>query len=86
MADPTGDNKRAGEAIRNLMKSSAKSGSNTLLVTHKTNIADALGKEFGDLGEGEIVVLKVDPSNRPSVLGRIKATEWKALANQPSRS
>ena len=33
-------------------------GKNTVIVSHKGNLQDAAGKEFGDLGEGEAVIFR----------------------------
>src|ERR1700712_1905366 len=41
MANPAGANAKAGLAIRELVNAVPKPGTNTLLVTHKTNFADA---------------------------------------------
>lgn len=48
MANPTGANAKAGQAVRQLVDAPPKAGTNTFLVTHKTNVADAFGKEAGD--------------------------------------
>jgi hypothetical protein len=58
MANPTGANAKAGLAIRELVNAVPKPGTNTVLVTHKMNFADAFGKEAGDVGEAEAFVYK----------------------------
>ena len=82
MANPTGANAKAGLAIRELVNAVPKSGTNNLLVTHKTNFADAFGKEAGDVGEAEAFVYKPNPaSSAAAFVGRIKATDWSAVSN-----
>jgi phosphohistidine phosphatase SixA len=76
MAKPTGANTKFGEAIRNLINTAPKSAANNVLVTHKTNIADAFGKEFGNVTEGEAIVLKPNPSGQPTLVDRVQAKEW----------
>jgi phosphohistidine phosphatase SixA len=81
MANPSGSNSKVGTAIRSLVNKVPAVGTNSLLVTHKTNIADAFGKTFSDVKEGEALVYKPDPSGLPRFVGRIKADEWTAAAS-----
>jgi hypothetical protein len=71
MANPSGSNSKGGTAIRGLVNKAPGVGTNNLLVTHKTNIADAFGKSFSDVKEGEALVYKPDPSGLPKFVGRI---------------
>ncbi len=82
MANPTGANAKAGQAVRQLVDAPPKPGTNTLLVTHKTNIADAFGKEAGNVQEGEAFVYKASASGPASFAGRIKIADWTAKAGQ----
>ena len=76
MANPTGANAKAGLAVRELVNAAPKAGTNNLLVTHKTNFADAFGKEAGGVQEAEAFVYKPDGSGAAALVGRIKAAEW----------
>lgn len=76
MANPTGANAKAGLAVRELVNAAPKAGTNTLLVTHKTNFADAFGKEAGSVQEAEAFVYKPNGSGPAEFVGRIKAAEW----------
>ena len=80
MANPAGGNAKAGLALRQLVDASPKAGTNTLLVTHKTNIADAFGKEAGDVQEGEAFVYKSEGSGASAFVGRLKPADWIAQA------
>jgi phosphohistidine phosphatase SixA len=80
MANPTGANAKAGLVLRRLVDAAPKAGTNTFLVTHKTNIADAFGKEAGDVQEGEAFVYKASPSGPPTFVSRIKAADWTTQA------
>ena len=81
MANPTGANAKAGLAIRELVNAAPGPGTNNLLVTHKTNFADAFGKEAGDVGEGEAFVYKPNSAGTALFVGRIKAAEWTTASN-----
>jgi len=82
MANPTGANAKAGQAVRQLVDSAPKAGTNTFLITHKTNIADAFGKDAGDVQEGEAFVYRATGSGPASFAGRIKAADWIAKAGK----
>jgi phosphohistidine phosphatase SixA len=78
MANPSGANAKAGLALRQLLDASPKAGTNTLLVTHKTNIADAFGKDAANVQEGEAFVYKSATSGPSAFVARIKAEDWLA--------
>jgi Histidine phosphatase superfamily (branch 1) len=79
MANPDGKNGKAGRAVRDLVNASPKAGLNNLAVTHKTNVADAFGKEFADIHEGEALVYKTSASGPAVLIARVQASEWIAL-------
>ena len=74
MANPNGSNTKIGNAIRALVNKAPAIGTNNLLITHKTNIADAFGKELADVKEGETSDLPAEPL-WPSDAGRACAGE-----------
>lgn len=78
MANPTGANAKAGQAVRQLVDAPPKAGANTFLITHKTNITDAFGKDAGDVQEGEAFVYKPSGSGPATFAGRIKIADWTA--------
>lgn len=75
MANPTGDNVKVGRAIRDLVDAAPKAHSNNLVVTHKTNVVDAFGKDFADIGEGEALIFRPAASG-PTLVARVKAEAW----------
>jgi len=81
MANPSGGNAKAGVALRELVNAAPQAGTNNLLVTHKTNIADAFGKDASDVQEGEAFVYKSNGSGPSTFVARIKAADWAAQAN-----
>ena len=80
MANPDGKNAKAGRAVRELVNVPPKPGVNNLAVTHKTNVADAFGKEFSDIREGEALVYKTSSSGPAALVARVQANEWIAHA------
>jgi hypothetical protein len=78
MANPKGGNINVGAAVQTLVNEPPASGTNNMFVTHKTNIADAFGKQFGDTKEGETLIFKPNTAGPPMLIGRIKANEWGA--------
>jgi len=82
MANPTGANAKAGQAVRQLVDAPPKAGTNTFLVTHKTNIAYAFGKDAGDVQEGEAFVYRASTTGAAAFAGRIKPADWVAKAGK----
>jgi phosphohistidine phosphatase SixA len=80
MANPDGKNAKMGRAVRDLVNAPPKAGVNNLAVTHKTNVADAFGKEFSDIREGEALVYKTSSSGPAALVARVQASEWIAHA------
>jgi hypothetical protein len=80
MANPQGKNAKAGRALSELANAPPKAGVNNLVITHKTNIADAFGKDFADVREGEALVCKPNGSGPAILVARVQADEWIAQA------
>ena len=76
MANPDGKNAKIGRAVRDLVNAPLKTGVNNVVVTHKTNVADAFGKEFGDIREGEALVYKTGGSGPAVLVARVQPGEW----------
>ncbi len=76
MANPAAGNAKAGLAMRELVNAAPKAGTNTFMVTHKTNIADAFGKEAGDVQEGEAFVYRSGGPAPAVLVSRVKASFW----------
>jgi phosphohistidine phosphatase SixA len=80
MANPDGKNAKAGREVRELIEAPPKPGVNNLAITHKTNIADAFGKEYADIREGEALIYKVSASGPAVFVMRVQAGQWISLA------
>jgi phosphohistidine phosphatase SixA len=82
MANPEGKNAKGGQALRDLVAAPPKAGANNLVITHKTNIADAFGKDLSDVREGEALIYKPSPSGPSVSITRVQASEWIAQASK----
>jgi phosphohistidine phosphatase SixA len=82
MANPAGANAKAGQVMRQLVDAPPKPGTNTVLVTHKTNFADAFGKDAGDVQEGEAFIYQAQSSGAAIFAGRIKPADWTMKADK----
>ena len=73
------ENNRRADALRKLLGTTPKSGTNTVLITHKPNILDALGKDWFDVKEGEASIFR--PENGKYVLVvRLQMADWPRVA------
>jgi broad specificity phosphatase PhoE len=73
------ENARRAAALKKLVESAPAPGTTLIIVTHKPNIMDALGKDWFDVREGEASIFR--PENGRSVLvARVLIEEWPAIA------
>jgi broad specificity phosphatase PhoE len=73
------ENNRRADALRKLLATTPKAGTDTVLITHKPNILDALGKDWFDVKEGEASIFR--PGNGRYVLvARLQMAEWPRIA------
>jgi len=78
VVSPNENNRRAA-ALRALLAAAPKPGTNTVLITHKPNILDALGKDWFDVKEGEASIFR--PQDGKYVLvARVQMTDWPRIA------
>ena len=73
------ENNRRAAALRNLLARVPDNGKNTLLITHKPNIIDALGKDWFGVKEGEASIFKPE-SGKYQVVARVQMEDWPKLA------
>jgi broad specificity phosphatase PhoE len=71
---------RYATALRQLVATRPEFHTNTLIVTHKTNIQDAFGAQWADIKEGECLLFKPEHSASRTPIARIEASEWIAIA------
>jgi phosphohistidine phosphatase SixA len=74
------ENERRAMVLRELLSTPPPEGENTVIVSHKPNLQDAAGKEFGDMVEAEVVVFKPLGDGKFKLVARVPSpntwTEW----------
>ena len=76
----TNENQRRAKALRQLLSTLPAKGKNLVVVSHKPNLQDAAGKEFGDLDEGETVVFRPLGDGTFKAVARVKSEAWSQWA------
>jgi len=72
------ENNRRTQAFLALIGAPADSGTNTLIVSHKPNIIDALGKDWFEIKEGEASIFKPQGDGRYTLIARVQIGQWAA--------
>jgi broad specificity phosphatase PhoE len=78
VVSPDENNRRAG-AFRKMLGTAPKPGTNSVLVTHKPNIVDALGKDWFDVKEGEATVFRPENGGY-TLVARVQMDAWPDIA------
>jgi phosphohistidine phosphatase SixA len=73
------ENNRRIEAFRKMLGTAPQPGTNTILITHKPNIVDGLGKDWFDVKEGEASLFRPENGNYKLVV-RVQMEEWPYIA------
>jgi len=73
------ENIRRIEAFHKMLGTTPQSGSNTILITHKPNIVDALGKDWFDVKEGEASLFRPENGSY-ELVARVQMDEWPRIA------
>jgi len=68
-------NDQRATALRELLSTAPAEGTNLIIVSHKPNLQDAAGKEFGDLSEAEVVVFSPLGDGKFKVVARVAPPE-----------
>lgn len=66
-------------ALRALLSAAPKPGTNTVLITHKPNIVDALGEEWSDVREGEASIFRAQ-GGKYVLVARVQMADWPRIA------
>jgi len=73
------ENNRRAEALRKMLSVAPTPGTNTLLITHKPNIIDALGKDWFEVKEGEASIFRPE-NGRYTLVARVQMADWSRIA------
>ena len=73
------ENNRRIEAFHKLLATAPMPGTNTILITHKPNIVDALGKDWFDVKEGEASLFRPENGSY-KLIARVQMEEWPHIA------
>ena len=77
---PPNENNRRMAAFRKLVATNPAAGTNAILITHKPNILDALGKDWFEVKEGEASIFR--PANGSyTLIARVQMDEWPRIAS-----
>jgi phosphohistidine phosphatase SixA len=74
------ENSRRIEAFHKMLSTAPMPGTNTILITHKPNIIDALGKDWFDVKEGEASIFRPENGNY-KLVARVQMDEWSNIAS-----
>jgi phosphohistidine phosphatase SixA len=70
------ENERRAKALRQLLATPPPAGKNLIIVSHKPNLLDAAGQEFGNVGEGGVVVFQALADGKFKAVARVAPAEW----------
>src|SRR5712672_2614490 len=73
------ENSRGADAFRKMLAQAPDKGKNNVLITHKPNIIDALGKDWFDVKEGEASIFKPE-GGKYRVVARVQMEDWPTIA------
>ena len=64
---------------REMLAKAPGEGKNSILITHKPNIIDALGKDWFDVKEGEASIFKPE-GGKFRLVSRVQMEDWPKIA------
>jgi broad specificity phosphatase PhoE len=73
------ENNRRAKALRDMLAKAPATGKNNILITHKPNIVDALGKDWFDVREGEASIFKPE-GGKYRLIARVQMDDWPKIA------
>jgi phosphohistidine phosphatase SixA len=76
----TRENQRRAMALRQMLSTPPAKGKNLVVISHKPNLQDAAGKEFGDLDESETVVFRPLGDGKFKAVARVGSEAWSQWA------
>src|SRR5712672_3216743 len=73
------ENNRRVDAFRKLLGTAPQPGTNIILITHKPNIVDGLGKDWFDVREGEATIFRPENGSY-KFIARVQMEDWPHMA------
>ena len=74
------ENQRRAKVLRRLLAEVPPTGKNRVIVSHRPNLQEAAGKDFGDASEGEVVVFKPLGDGTYELVARVAPPEkWNSF-------
>ena len=73
------ENTRRAKAMQTMLATAPDKGTNTILITHKPNIQDGMGKDWWDVKEGEASIFKPE-GGKYTLIARVQMDEWPQIA------
>ncbi|NOU07589.1 MAG: histidine phosphatase family protein [Hyphomicrobiaceae bacterium] len=73
------ENRRRAAMLRQLMVQPLAPGQNRLMISHRANIAQAFGKEWFDVKEGEASIFQIEKGTY-TLIARLQLDEWTRIA------
>lgn len=70
------ENLRRANALKALLTRTPAAGKNLVIVSHRPNLLDALGKDYFDFGEGEVAVFRPSKAGQPKLIQRVPLDAW----------
>jgi phosphohistidine phosphatase SixA len=78
-----GRNPERAASLRAQVALTPDAGTNTVIITHYPNIADAFAADAKDLAEGEALIYRPDGHGKTALVARVKIEDWPKLAAAP---
>jgi hypothetical protein len=72
------ENNRRPDAFRKMLAVPPNPGTNTVLITHKPNIVDALGKDWFEVKEGEATIFRPEDGSY-ALVARVQMADWSRI-------
>ncbi len=78
----SGPDSPQAEALRAMLRKAPAPGRSTLIVAHRPNLADAAGRAFADLAEGEVAAFLPSPGEPAGfrAVARVLPKDWAGVA------
>ena len=77
----TVENQRRASALKKALATPPESGKNNIIISHRPNLLDAIGKDVFDVSEGEAIVAQPQAGDSFKLVGRVRIDAWTVMAS-----